>query len=195
MSKPPTMTKQRKAGLAQAALRNAGSGPKPFDPRRAAPADVPAGHDHEIALLVGSVGNLYGRYDLSSPSQLRAAASHWLGLDLSEIVEAIEIWLDDNRQRFVSGSGDAYFAEVEGVIRRLWEQKHGAVAGGAVADPEPAPRPRGHKRVYQPSGVYDGFDYDGVSVSSSNMPPSRIDRQPEDYADVSGLGEDLEDDA
>jgi hypothetical protein len=81
------------------------------------------------------------RRGLSPPSQLRDAARRSLGLDVREILAAIEAHFDQHRRLYLSRSGDGFFYMVEASIRRAWEAKH---PSRERADDEPTrPRPKG----------------------------------------------------
>jgi hypothetical protein len=55
---------------------------------------------------------------------------HWLGLDVSEIIDVIEKHLQSERWRYDSGSGDAHFGEVIAAIRKRWQEKHPSSSSG-----------------------------------------------------------------
>src|SRR5215470_12599469 len=76
----------------------------------------------DLDTYCGRIGNLYGRYRLSPPFELRRIAADWKasGIALSHIVAVIDRHLTDHRRRYYSGSGDALFSWVDEIVRRTW---------------------------------------------------------------------------
>jgi hypothetical protein len=82
--------------------------------------------DVDLDTYCGRVGNLYGRHGLCPPFTLRHIAADWKasGIALSHIVSVIDRHLTDYRSRYYSGSGDALFSWVDGIIRKTWYEQH-----------------------------------------------------------------------
>src|SRR5215813_4029116 len=82
--------------------------------------------DVDLHHYCGRVGNLYGRYGLSPPFELRRVAADWKasGIALSHVVAVIDRHLTDHRRRYYSGSGDALFSWVDETIRKIWREQH-----------------------------------------------------------------------
>src|SRR5258708_6837823 len=82
--------------------------------------------DVDLDAYCGRVGNLYGRHGLCPPFTLRHIAADWKasGIALSHIVSVIDRHLSDHRRRYYSGSGDALFSWVDGIIRKTWYEQH-----------------------------------------------------------------------
>jgi len=74
--------------------------------------------EHELAELVGRLGNSYTKKGLSPPFALRDAVKHWLGLAQDEIVTVLQKHFEDYR-RFYN--------------RR---RRRAALRHGAVGDPQ-----------------------------------------------------------
>ena len=100
--------------------------------------------EHELAELVGRVGNVYTRFGLSPPSRLRDGARRWLGMSHDEIVAVIENHLADHRRLYTAGAGEQHFGMVQQAVRAAWQAKHPPRPRDHVED-EPAPPRR--KRV------------------------------------------------
>jgi hypothetical protein len=136
--------------------------------------------DLEIEELVGRVGNLYVRQGLSSPTQLRATAKHWLGISHDEIVDVVRKHFAEHRRLYTSGSGDGHFWMIEAEIRKAWQEKH-PPRERADDEPERARRRRagGIRKVHNASGFPD------LLVEG---PAARLLREPESSAErPSGL--------
>jgi hypothetical protein len=110
--------------------------------------------DHELAELVGRVGNLYMRKRLSPPFHIRAAVRRWVGLSQDEIIAVIEKHFADCRHFYTSGSGDAHFGMVEAAIRKAMELKH-STRDQAADEPVRPRRKRGVRKVHNASGFPD----------------------------------------
>jgi hypothetical protein len=82
--------------------------------------------DVDLDTYCGRVGNLYGRYRLCPPFELRRIAADWMasGIALSHIVAVIDRHLTDHRRRYNSGSGDALFSWLAEHVRRTWDEKN-----------------------------------------------------------------------
>ena len=80
----------------------------------------------DLDTYCGRIGNLYGRYRLSPPFELRRIAADWKanGIALSHIVAVIDRHLADHRRRYNSGSGDALFSWLDEFIRKTWYEQH-----------------------------------------------------------------------
>jgi hypothetical protein len=80
----------------------------------------------DLDTYCGRIGNLYGRYRLSPPFELRRIAADWKanGIALSHIVAVIDRHLTDHRRRYNSGSGDALFSWLDEFIRKTWYEQH-----------------------------------------------------------------------
>ena len=80
----------------------------------------------DLDTYCGRIGNLYGRYRLSPPFELRRIAADWKanGIALSHIVAVIDRHLTDHRRRYNSGSGDALFSWLDEFIRKTWHEQH-----------------------------------------------------------------------
>jgi hypothetical protein len=113
--------------------------------------------EHELAELVGRVGNVYTRFGLSPPSRLRDGARRWLGMSHDEIVAVIENHLADHRRLYTAGAGEQHFGIVQQAIRKAWEAKHPPREPANDA-PVPPRRKRGVRQVYQVGGYPDAID-------------------------------------
>jgi hypothetical protein len=82
--------------------------------------------DVDLDTYCGRIGNLYGRYRLCPPFELRRIAAEWMasGIAISHIVAVIDRHLTDHRRRYYSGSGDALFSWVDAIIRKTWREQH-----------------------------------------------------------------------
>jgi hypothetical protein len=98
--------------------------------------------DVDLDTYCGRIGNLYGRYRLCPPFELRRIAADWKasGIALSHIVAVIDRHLTDYRSRYYSGSGDALFSWVDGIIRKTWYEQH-------VSPPQAKPSQRTMQRI------------------------------------------------
>jgi len=75
-----------------------------------------AQREAQVAEIVARCGNVYGRFNLSPPFHLRAAAEHWVGLSLDEIARVVEGHLREHRRLYVCGSAERFFYMVEAAI-------------------------------------------------------------------------------
>jgi hypothetical protein len=82
-----------------------------------------AKHEAQVAELVGRVGNIYTRFNLSPPTALRDAAKGWAGLSQVEMARVVEEHLREHRRLYLNGSGDRCFYMVESAIRKAWQAK------------------------------------------------------------------------
>src|SRR5215831_11334514 len=91
----------------------------------------------DLDTYCGRIGNLYGRYRLSPPFELRRIAADWKanGIALSHIVAAIDRHLTDHRRRYNSGSGDALFSWLDEFIRKTWYEQHVSPPQGRPSRP------------------------------------------------------------
>jgi hypothetical protein len=102
----------------------------------------------DLDTYCGRVGNLYVRHGLSPPFMLRRIAADWKasGIVLSHIVAVIDRHLADYRSRYYSGSGDALFSWIDGIIRKTWYEQH-------VSPPQAKPsRPTRQRMARSPMG-------------------------------------------
>src|SRR5258708_31443210 len=130
--------------------------------------------DVELTEVVARVGNLYVRQGLSPPFHLRDAAKHWLGLDVSEIVDVIDAHFRQHRRLYVSGSGDGYFHMVEAAVRQRWEAQHPVRSRVEPDEPRPVRKRMGPVRpvVHEPSGppppFVDAFAFDDPEAAGDD---------------------------
>jgi hypothetical protein len=82
--------------------------------------------DVDLVTYCGRIGNLYGRFGICPPFELRRIAADWKanGIALSHIIAVIDRHLTDHRRRYYSGSGDALFSWVDEVVRKTWREQH-----------------------------------------------------------------------
>jgi hypothetical protein len=80
----------------------------------------------DLDTYCGRIGNLYGRFRLCPPFELRRIAADWManGIAISHIVAVIDRHLTEHRRRYYSGSGDALFSWVDEIIRKTWREQH-----------------------------------------------------------------------
>ncbi len=83
-----------------------------------------AKREAQVAEIVARCGNIYGRFNLSPPFRLRAAAEQWVGLSLDEIASVVANHLREHRRLYVCGSAERFFYMVEAAIRKALEAKH-----------------------------------------------------------------------
>ncbi len=132
--------------------------------------------DIDLDTYCGRVGNLYGRYGLCPPFELRRVAADWKagGIALSHIVAVIDRHLSDHRNHYYSGSGDALFSWVNEIIRETWREQH---ALRAQAKPD--------RRTVQPIADHEAIGrHNGEKGSDRNEGPVRgkYDRAPAQVA-------------
>jgi hypothetical protein len=118
--------------------------------------DDPEGRSLEaedrIAEIVARCGNIFSKFGLSPPTQLRVACRHWLGLTPDEIVGVVLEHLD--RGGYHTGSGDQLFHVLQADLRRAWQAKHPPRDDA----PEMLRRKRrGRLRPVPPSGRFAGY--------------------------------------
>jgi hypothetical protein len=136
--------------------------------------------DHELMTIVGTVGNIYGRFGCSPPSDLRRAAQGWRTIPLSEIVRATEDHLTTCRQ-YYHGSGERWFPLLCQMIDRL-RDKHLRVED---AHPKPSPRRAASRtrrpvvtKLYRGPGYVEAFVDDDREVSHPDAPQPFLTREP-----------------
>src|SRR5215467_9798959 len=111
----------------------------------------------DLDTYCGRIGNLYGRYRLSPPFELRRIAADWKasGIALSHIVAVIDRHLTDHRRRYNSGSGDALFGWLAEHVRRTWEEKRLASPWTQSARAT-VPRIADHERIVRQASAGHG---------------------------------------
>jgi hypothetical protein len=102
--------------------------------------------------LIGRLGNIYTRFNLSPPKALRDAAKGWVSLSQDEIVRVVEDHLREHSRPYTCGSGDGHFYLVQAAIRRAMEAKY---PRGHFDDEPERPRRRRlgrDRKVYNAAG-------------------------------------------
>ncbi len=113
--------------------------------------------EHELAELVGRIGNLYTRKGLSPPFHLRNAVDQWSGLSQDEIVAVIEKHFQDCRRFYTAGSGCQHFNMVRAAIGKALDAKSPRRERAEDAPVQPRRR-RGVTPVYAAGGFTEAID-------------------------------------
>jgi hypothetical protein len=113
--------------------------------------------EHELAELVGRLGNSYTKKGLSPPFALRDAVKHWLGLAQDEIVTVLQKHFEDYRRFYTAGAGEQHFGMVQLAIRRALETKHPPIDRADDEPAQPPRKPAGPRNIYTIGGFADAI--------------------------------------
>ncbi len=132
-----------------------------------------------ITALVGWVGCIYNKRNISPPFGLRTSAVRWLsdGIPAAHVAECIERHLNENHGQYHSGSGDGRLPLVDREIRESWRQ----------LQRPPRARPARTDRLYKRSTVFDNSDewfIDCSDPARRTAPP--VDLKTIDKAELGG---------
>jgi hypothetical protein len=150
---------------------------------------------YDLDTYCGRIGNLYGRFRLCPPFELRRIAADWManGIALSHIVAVIDRHLTDHRRRYNSGSGDALFTWIDEVIRKTWREQYVSPEQAKGSRPT-TQRIADHEWVGRQPGADHQVDR-RRSSGSRELPPgnqsdasgcSRADQMPPQTAELIG---------